>query len=201
VEPGHPKASLARRIADGDRSAEAEFAATFRRGIHTLVRRHCRPLEPAVDDLAQEVLIGVLEKLRGGALRDEAALPAYIRSAVQLTVQAAYRKRGRRGEDSPGADMDVAEAADIDDPAQRAQGDPAHQLHREQLGRLVHRVLGEMDVARDREVLRRFYLLEHDRDTVCHDLGIDIQHFRRVLFRARERFGACARREGLENVT
>jgi len=191
--------TLVQRIAAGDRAAESEFVSSFRRGVLTLVRRHCRPLEPAIDDLAQDVLIAVLEKLRTGALRDEAALPAYVRSTVQLTVQAEYRKRERRGEGAALPAEAEEQGAAADD--RRAEADPSAQLHREQLATRVRDLLARMDVARDREVLRRFYLLEHDREAVCSDLGIDEGHFRRVLFRARERFGASARREGLETVT
>jgi RNA polymerase sigma-70 factor, ECF subfamily len=188
-------ATLVGRIAAGDRRAESEFVETYRRGVLALVRRHCRPLEPAVDDLAQEVLIAVLEKLRIGALHEPAALPGYVRSTVVLTVQAEYRKRARRGDfvGDPGTG-----AAEPEMPDGAADNEPSVQLQRQQLATRVRQLLSEMEVARDHEVLRRFYLLEQDRDAICAALGIDESHFRRVLFRARERFGALARHEGLE---
>lgn len=58
-------------------------------------------------------------------------------------------------------------------------------------------LLGELSVPRDRELLRRFYLLEHDRDQVCAALGIDPGHFHRVIHRARQRFGEILARHGL----
>ena len=47
-----------------------------------------------------------------------------------------------------------------------------------------------LPVARDRAVLRGFYLEDRDRDALCAELGIDEPHFRRVLHRARERLRA-----------
>ena len=41
---------------------------------------------------------------------------------------------------------------------------------------------------RDREILRRFYVEEEDKDSICKDLKIDGTHFNRVLFRAKARF-------------
>jgi RNA polymerase sigma-70 factor (ECF subfamily) len=41
---------------------------------------------------------------------------------------------------------------------------------------------------RDREILRRVYILEEPREIVRRDLDLDELHFNRVLHRARERF-------------
>ena len=187
--------SLASRIQRGDSAAESEFVAGYRAGVHALVRRHCRPLEPAVDDLCQDVLLAVLQKLREGALKDVAALPAYVRSAVVMTVQAEYRKRARRGEHLGEEAIDSAQAEA--EPV-RSSEEPSTRMHREQVGKRVRELLSELEVERDREVLRRFYLLEHERELICRDLGIEESHFRRVLFRARTRMADLARRSGLE---
>lgn len=191
-------ASLVERIAAGDRQAESEFANCYRRGIHALVRRHCRPLDPAVDDLSQEVVIAVLEKLRSGALRDPAALPAYVRSTVVLMVQAEYRRRARRGEQ--GADDHQPPMSAPQGTGAPAVDPPALAAERLQVAGCVQRLLGGLDRERDRELLRRFYLLGQDRDAICAALDIEAGHFRRVLFRARERFAALAREQGLEQA-
>lgn len=172
----HEAPSIAQRIAAGDRAAESEFVAQYRDGVRTLVRRHCRPNEPMVDDLVQDVLHRVLQQLRAGELRDAAALPGYVRQAVVFTTTAEYRKRARRGEDQT-APPDTL--ADADDPERRAT--------RDELTRRVRALLGELTVARDRELLRRFYIDEQDKDEVCAALAIDESHFHRVLFRARQR--------------
>lgn len=190
--------SLVERIAAGDRQAESEFVQSYRRGVIALVRRHCRPLEPAVDDLAQEVLIAVIEKLRSGVVRNPEALPGYVRSTAVLIVQAEYRKRARRGEGSAEVAPDAPEPVGIGEAS--TADDPEVQAHRQQVGMRIRHLLSQMSVGRDHEILRRFYLLEHDREAICTALGIDEGHFRRVLFRARERFSEIVRQQGLEHL-
>ena len=57
-----------------------------------------------------------------------------------------------------------------------------------------------MTVPRDREILRRFYIDEEDKDSVCRQLGIEPEHFHRVVFRARERFRGLAEKAGLGEI-
>jgi RNA polymerase sigma-70 factor (ECF subfamily) len=178
-ETGDPAglATLVGRIASGEGPAEGEFVRQFGPGIRTLVRRHARPGDPAIDDLCQDVVQNVLQALRRGELRDAAALPGYVRNAVVFTVRAEYRRRGRRGEVGSDGALEQMPAPD----------DPAASTQRQQLATAVRKVLGELTVERDRELLRRFYLDERDAEEVCAELGIEADHFRRVAHRARER--------------
>ena len=65
---------------------------------------------------------------------------------------------------------------------------PETQLSASQLRQLVATLLERLTVPRDREVLSRFYLQEQDKADVCRALGIDSEHFHRVVHRARGRF-------------
>ena len=176
-----------RRIAEGDGQAETEFVRRYERGVRALVRRYCRPGDPAVEDLTQDVLAGVLERLRAGAIRDPAALPAYIQATIMRATSAEYR--GRRNE------VAISAADGLRDGADPADDAVASQRHG-----LLRALMQTLPVARDREVLARFYLDEQDRDDVCRDLGIDAAHFRRVLFRARERFRELLLAAGLHEI-
>lgn len=178
--------NLVTRIARGDATAEAEFVRDYGPGVRALVRRHTRAGDPNVDDYCQDVLANVLLALRRGDLREATALGGYVRNAVIYTVQGEYRRRQRRGEEGVQEDAEVAAATD----------DPVREAQRTQLGRAVTRVLAELPVARDRELLQRFYVDEEDAETVCKALGIDPGHFRRVAHRARERLRALLERAG-----
>jgi RNA polymerase sigma-70 factor (ECF subfamily) len=68
------------------------------------------------------------------------------------------------------------------------KANPLNKLLEEEKTKVVRLVLREMTQARDREVLRRFYLEEEDKERICADLGLSSLQFNRVLFRARERF-------------
>lgn len=176
--------NLISRIAAGDRGAEAEFVRQFERGVRVLVRRHCRPADPIVDDLVQDVLSGVLERLRAGAIHDPAALPAYVQSAVVYASSAEYRRRRPMQPESA-----IEQLADPDNPGRH--------LDTALLARMLRDLLAEMPVPRDREILRRFYLEEEDKESVCRALAIDPGHFHRVMFRARERFRTLLEGAGL----
>jgi RNA polymerase sigma-70 factor (ECF subfamily) len=179
--------TLISRIAEGDRHAETEFVRQFERGVRVMVRRHCRPADPIVDDLVQEVLSGVLERLRAGAIHDPAALPAYVQSAVVYATSAEYRRRRPMQPETA-----IEQLPDSESPGGR--------LDAAQLSGLLRALLSEMPVARDREILRRFYLEEEDKDTVCRALAIDPGHFHRVMFRARERFRALIENAGIQGA-
>ncbi|MCW5578828.1 MAG: sigma-70 family RNA polymerase sigma factor [Dokdonella sp.] len=162
------------RIASGDRAAEAEFVRHYEHGVRVLVRRHCRAGDPAVADLVQEVLVTVLERLRSGALRDPAALPAYVQTTIVHATSREYRSRR--------CEVPIDAVATL-----AADNEPARAAADGQLARMLRALAATLPVARDREVLVRFYLDEQDRDQICRELGLDEDHLRRVLFRARAR--------------
>ena len=87
------EADLVARIVAGDKNAEREFVIRYQQGIRVIVRRHCRAGDGATEDLAQEVLLRLLERLRAGAIREAAALPAYIQTTIAHATSAEYRSR------------------------------------------------------------------------------------------------------------
>ena len=169
---------LVGRIAAGDRLAESRLIEQFRPGIHALARRHCRPGDPAVDDVVQDVICHLLEQLRRDSIKDPRALPAYIRTAVVNACTSEYRRRRMRAESVP-LDDEVMATPDSQDPAVAFQN--------QRVALAIRQLVAEMPVKRDRELLVRFYLNEADKDRICADLGIDVGHFHRVIYRARER--------------
>lgn len=178
---GTDLADLVRRVAAGQMDAEQPLLATMQVPMRVLVRRHARPNDPDLDDLLQDALRILLERVRSGALRDPAAAYAYAQSIVANTVTAAYRKASTKPL-TDGADA-LADQAD-------SQPTPEAQLAREQTDARVAALLESLPVQRDREVLRMFYLQELDRVEVCARLELDELHFHRVMHRARRRLGA-----------
>jgi RNA polymerase sigma factor (sigma-70 family) len=168
---------LAQCIGAGDPAAEIAFVNHFQAGIRALVRRHARAGDPAVDDLTQTILQSLIEQLRRSALNNPEALPAYVRSAVVFAVRAEYRRRKLPG--ARGGDDAVEHLTDHDTPERATQRAQTHSL--------VLKLLGDLSVDRDREILRLHYLADADRDQICARLHIKSSHFHRVLFRARER--------------
>jgi len=175
---------LVKRIAAGDEAAEREFVHLYLQGVRTLVRRYSRPGDPIVDDLTQDVLANVLVRLRTGALRDSNALSSYVHSAVMRATSAEYR---RRRVQEPDASLEQVAAEET----------PLKQVSSSQMKHILLEMLSELPVQRDREILKRFYLDELDKDEVCRQLGIDADHFHRVIFRARGRLRSLLMEAGL----
>ena len=182
-----PGVELAARIRGGDVDAEAQLLAAYLPGVRVMVRKQCRPNDPALDDLVQDVLVRVLTQLRAGEVRDPVALPSYVRAMVSNMVISEYRLRSQR-QTHDGVNV-LESLSEPDNPEQSA--DRASRLL------LVERLLEELPVARDREILIRHYVNDEQQDLICSEMGIEHTLFRGVLYRARKRLRILAEQIGM----
>ena len=158
--------------------------ARFSHGLLLMIRRLAQ--NPALaDDLHQETLALVLEKIRRGGVREPEKLAGFIRSTARNLFIADRRKEARYRplddgrEDEEGAPRETVFVDRGPAPLDRAlAGEEARQ---------VQRLLDELRYERDRQVLLRFYLSDHSKEEICADLEIEPSHFNQVIFRARER--------------
>lgn len=170
---------LVERIEGGDRAAEAELVARFSRGLVLLLRRLAQNPSLA-DDLHQETLALVIEKIRRGEVREPEHLAGFIRGIARNLFIAERRKAVRYrplGEEGGRSGPLLADR----DPA------PLDRAMAGEEGQEVRRLLGELRFERDRELLFRFYLADDSRERICEDLDIDPDRFNQALHRARER--------------
>jgi RNA polymerase sigma-70 factor (ECF subfamily) len=175
-------AALVERIRAGDRQAEGELVARFSRGL-LLMLRHLTRNPTLADDLHQETLALVLEKVRRGEVREPERLSGFIRSTARNLFIADRRKEARYRPLEDGDD-------EGDPPRQLADRQaPAgpDQVVVEQEARQVRRLLGELRFERDRQLLIRFYLADASKEEICSQLEIEPARFNQVLHRARER--------------
>lgn len=93
--------TLARRIASGPGgTTEAEEAELYRRfasRVRLYGRRHLRD-ESASDDLAQDVLLLAIERLRAGEVRQPDDIGSFILGTSRMMVSSRRRAAGRRDE-------------------------------------------------------------------------------------------------------
>lgn len=178
-------ADLVARIGRGDATAETELWNRYSRGLLFLLRRRTGNPDLA-EDLRQETFRIALEKLRSGGLEDPQRLAAYLRGIAVNLAKGDWRKRARQKTTTDSEA--VAEASD------RSSG-PMDEASRQQVAAVVARLLEELGVSRDREILRRFYVDEADKARICGELDISPTHFNRVLFRAKQRFRTLLLRE------
>lgn len=185
-----PEAALVARIHAGERAAENELAARFRSGLVLLLRRWTRDGALA-EDLTHEALLVVIERLRREPLADPSRLGAFVRGIAHNLMLAGQRRDARR--------RTVAVGDQIDDFID-AGADPLDVAARAQEAALVRRVIAELPVARDRELLFRFYIADESKARICVELQLDAVHFNRVLHRARERLRALWLESGKGSV-
>jgi len=174
--PVEQVADLVSRIEAGDRLAESELVSQFGRGVRLiLLKRTGNP--QLASDLAQDTLVVTLRKLRAGDLKNRAALPAFVRQ-IAINVSIDYFRRERRY---------VPQRDGMISPYLSHNDHKSEEIDGQTVRMAIEGALKRMAVPRDREILRRFYLADEDKEQICESLDLSFTHFDRVLYRARNR--------------
>ena len=171
-------ARLVERIQAGDGTAETELVTRFSRGLLLMLRRLTGNPSLA-DDLYQETLALVLEKVRRGEVREPARLAGFIRSTARNLFIAHRRKEARYGP--------LAEDDEETFPERSPAAAPFDRAAAEEEAQQVQQILSELRHDRDRQLLLRFYLRDDSKEEICSDLEIEPERFHMLLHRARER--------------
>lgn len=177
VDPTPSDADLVARIAGGDPRAEEEMVRRFSRAVRVILGQLLRG-SPEAEDLFQDTFCLALEKIRRGEVRDPDRVSSFVASLARNVAINHFRLRTRRRTDQ---DSEAVERIVSAAPAQM------HQVMATERSTLVRRLIRELPADRDRQLLLRFYLADHDKSAICRDLGLDSLHFNRVLHRARRR--------------
>lgn len=168
---------LVGRIVSGDKSAETEMVQRYQRGLQVMLVNRSKDKYLA-EDITQETWALVLGKLRKDELRNPERLAAFIIQIGKNQLIMHYRKQGKQ-RISDDSDLNSIESSDAS---------PEQLIINQQLGDMMQEVLTELGQARDREVIKEFYLLGKDKAQLCEQFEISPAHFDRVLYRAKERF-------------
>ena len=170
--------TLVRRIAGGEKAAEAELVERCGPALRFLCRRATRTLADA-EDLYQETVMLAIDKIRRGEVREPGRLAAFLRALAKNLASQGYRKKRHQVEQPTEEPPEVADS--------RA-ADPLGGLLDSERKALTRRLLAELDLPRDRDVLFRYYFGEESSADICADLALAPDHFYRVIHRARQRF-------------
>jgi RNA polymerase sigma-70 factor (ECF subfamily) len=174
-----PGGELTRRIRDGDVSAESELIRQFEPGLRVLLRRRTGGDIGLLQDLVQETLLVVLQRLRGAGIDDPQKLAAFAAQTARNLAIASLRKTERQ-------------KTDVDSEATDRNADPARGVEEItadlESALAVRALLRELPQARDRLMLKRFYLEDHDKEVICQELNLTEAAFNQALSRARKRF-------------
>jgi RNA polymerase sigma-70 factor, ECF subfamily len=146
-------------------------------GLRALILRRVRDPEVAADIL-QDAAVTTLEKLRNGQIAHPENIGGYL-YRVAINHLRNHRRRDRSA---------LCDTAPIDELADVENDPDWEKVGRPQWAEAARRLLHEMPVARDRDLLMRFYLHDEDKEQICRELRLSEEHFNRVIFRARNRF-------------
>ncbi len=172
------------RIRAGDPGAMAQLYSVFTRGIRYLLLRTLGVEE--VDDRVHDCFVIVTEAIRAGELRDPARLMGYVRTVVRRHIAASIEDAVTRRRTTVEFEDTVFSVSDW-------KANPEQNLLVRQRADIARRVFNGVS-RRDREILRRFYLLEEPQEKICREMGLTYNQFRLLKSRAKARFGKLGQR-------
>ena len=165
----------------GDRRAESRMLQALRPGVLAVLRYGAFHRWVDAEDLTQETLHIVVERVRARTIDDPRKVFAFAAATARNLALNAARKVLRQ--------QTVVDSELVDELAQNLemeQSDLSDSDDR-QLAEAVMSLLDELPTERDRQMLVRFYLEGVDKQQLCRELGLSPKHFDRVLMRARSR--------------
>lgn len=167
---------LVNKIQIGDQRAEAEFVDAYSSGLMSMLLNRTKDPDMA-RDCYQKTLLITLNKMRAGDILKPQSIQAFLRSTAANVVITHHRTENRYANLG---DQVLQLAGSMDDDATR-------EIDSKTIRCLLKKLLNQLSIPRDREILQRFFLHEEDKKTICRDFGIKSEHFHRVLYRAKQR--------------
>lgn len=161
----------------GDRRTEEHFVHYFSELIHLKLRSRLNSRD-AIEDVRQETFARVFVLLRGKeGVRNASALGALVNSICNHVLLEHYRSH------SKSEAMEDASEVDI----QSENTDVLDTLVSKDTQKTVREILTRLS-DRDRQLLKRVFLEERDKDEVCAEFGVDREYLRVLLHRAKLSF-------------
>ncbi|MET0659184.1 MAG: sigma-70 family RNA polymerase sigma factor [Steroidobacteraceae bacterium] len=169
----------------GENEISDEFIRRHYAGLQSLLRRKIK--DPAVAaDLLNEAVATAISHSRSGRVGQPERLAGYVyRVALNL-----YRNHCREFDNR--TDLRVAP----DDVHNLPAGDAASEQADTSILQQVRTLIRELPTPRDRDIVKRFYLDEEEKESICSSLDLSPLHFDRVIFRARQRLRTLLEAKG-----
>jgi len=174
---------------DGDRAAESRMLIALRPGVLAVLRFGAFHRWIDAEDLTQETLQVVVERVRARTIDDPRKVFAFAAATARNMALNGARKVLRQ--------QTVVDSDLVDELAQNLEMEPSDLSESDDrhLAQAVMAVLDELPTQRDRQLLIRFYLDGIDKQQLCREFGLSPKHFDRVLMRARGRLRTIIERQ------
>lgn len=159
-------------------------------GLLSLIRRKIRD-EQLAPDILNQAIVTSLEHIRAGRIADPSLIAGYVFQVAMNQMRNHRRKMAERSERR--ADPDTVDTL----PDLQVSADDG--IEPAIAGR-VRSLVQSLPTARDREIVKRFYLDEEEKESICRDLRLSALHFDKVIFRARQRMRSLLEASGIHKL-
>lgn len=153
-------------------------------GLLGLISRKLNNRELA-GDLLNEAVIIAIEHMRSGRLGDSERIAGYVFKTTMNLLRNHQRNMNNRA--------DVRAATDFLPSSDRPSD---ADLDQQRIKELVRIVIGSLGTARERDIVRRYYLDEEQKDSICSALDVTALNFDKIVFRARQRLKTLLESKG-----
>jgi RNA polymerase sigma-70 factor, ECF subfamily len=168
------------------------LAATISADYAGLISLFARKLgdRELAEDLVNQAFVESLDKLAQQQIADPGRFSGFV-YGVAFNLLRNHRRRMDNRRDNRASSIVLDNL-----PSNASLFD---QLVDESIAAATRRLVTELPIARDREVVRRFYLEEQGKVEICKDLGLSALHFDKIVFRARRRLRRLLEARGIES--
>jgi RNA polymerase sigma-70 factor (ECF subfamily) len=168
------------------------LAATISADYAGLIALFARKLgdRALAEDLVNQAFVESLDKLAQHQIADPGRFSGFVYGVAFNLLRNHRRRMDNRRENRASSivlDNLVSSASLFD------------QFLDDSMATAIRRIVSELPIARDREVVRRFYLEEHAKTSICTDLGLSPLHFDKIVFRARRRMRRLMEAHGIDS--
>jgi RNA polymerase sigma-70 factor (ECF subfamily) len=162
------------RLRSGDPDTESHFVGYFRQLLRIKLRARYLASD-VIEDIQQETFIRVFRALRTvGGIRQPDRIGAFVNTTSTYVLQEHYRAQGKN---------QTSDEGDLDPP------DKVLNLEKlaitAEVNERVRKVVDSL-VPRERDLIRKIFFEEMEKDEVCQELGVDRDYLRVLMHRAIE---------------
>lgn len=180
---------LAAKITTGDKNASNQFVQINYQWLLFIVRRKFSQSNNH-EDIVQDTFILVITKLQQGKINQTHTIMAYLRTTA-INIGFEYLRKDKKF--TSAMDQELLEV--IED----SKNDILSAIIWDDKIKYVKQVLSELKIQRDKDILIKFYFQDQGKPSICQQLDLSVDHFDRVLYRAKERLKELISAKGDSN--
>jgi len=159
---------------------ETQFVTKYRSELVAFMRTLTKN-NALAEDISHDAFLTVIKRLRTTGIDNPSSLRPYLKKTAYYLYLGSLRKLSNHLVTAENPDLYQHDQLLLEDKLEQARMVETIQL-----------LLQELPIERDKQILKRYYLDEEPKSSICEFLDLSLAHFDRVLFRARRRLKGIA---------